>query len=201
VRGDELGERARFEDRLAREQLEGDAAERIDVRPMVQILGALALLGRDVRQACRAARRRRDGGHLAGAHELGDAEVQDLDRRDVDGAALAAEEDVVRLEVAVDDPRACAAASAVATWRTMARARLTSTRASRTARVGAQRLAGEKLHDDVRLGIWQRAAVEDLDDAGCLMRAVARASLKKRVTASAFADMAGSSSLMAACRR
>ncbi len=81
---------------LAGEALEEHRAERVQVDARVEILHALDLLGRHVR---RRAERQAQGGGPRGIRRqrAGDAEVGD------DDAAVAAEQHVVRLEVAVDD--------------------------------------------------------------------------------------------------
>ena len=88
------------ERRAAGEQLEGDAAERVEVAPRPG-QPAHGLLGGDV--VGRADRRARGGeprGAARAIERLGDAEVGDLD------PAVGGDEQVLRLEVAVHDPEA-----------------------------------------------------------------------------------------------
>ena len=78
---------------VAREHLVEHDAERVDVRLAVDVV-AERLLGRDV---VRGAEHAALGGQAAVVHRAGDAEVGDL------GRALLVDEDVLRLDVAVDD--------------------------------------------------------------------------------------------------
>ncbi len=100
---DDLGDVGAGEGGLAGEHLVDDGAEREDVGALVDLVVlAGRLLGRHVlRRAEQRGLLRLDGLRAA---DLGDAEVEDL--RDIDDAVLDLlrhEEDVLRLEVAVDD--------------------------------------------------------------------------------------------------
>ena len=106
------------------------------------------------------------------AAHLGDAEVEDLHERRVVVVRLR-EEDVVRLDVAVDDARRVRAAERLAALRQDVDGLVQRDRARRGGR-GLQALAVEELHRDVRRAVLERAVVEDLHD-------VARPELRGRL--------------------
>ena len=85
-------------------QLEEDRAEREQIRPRVDRI-ALDLLGRQIasRAENHPGERRDATGQRGVLRELRDAEIQDL------RGARPGEEDVFGLEIAMDQPRACAA--------------------------------------------------------------------------------------------
>ena len=137
-------------------------AERIDVGAVIEHAGALALLGRHVE---RRPHQRTGAGldrlrPVGGREDLGHAEVEDLHQQR--SVRLDAELDVVRLEIAVDDPlgvrREQRAAHLHADGLHLGgRHRPTGDRLG-------QRLARQVLHDEVRLAVRGLAEVEDLDD-------------------------------------
>ncbi len=99
----ELGERLRDERRAPRDELEQHRAQRPDVGPDVDVLRRAELLGRHVERRADDGRRARERELQVDPGRLGDPEVEHLD----EGASVHAprEEDVVRLDVAMDDPR------------------------------------------------------------------------------------------------
>jgi DNA-binding NtrC family response regulator len=103
VRGDQLSEAVRPERWSPAHQLEQDATEGVDVRAVVHVSRAAALLGRHVRR--RTHHSPGLGLHRAGrlARELGDAEVEYFDPRAARGFSIQHEVDVVGLEVAMND--------------------------------------------------------------------------------------------------
>ncbi len=153
----DLDRRLAVERRLAGQQLVEDDAERVEVGARVD-LASLGLLGREV---LRRADDRARLGHLARAGAR-DPEVRHLH------AALAVDEDVVRLDVAVHD--------AVPVCEAQRREDLARVLDRDVDRRGAaaddqllQRAAVEELHRDV-VGVLRLAAVVDRDDVRVVER-------------------------------
>ena len=153
----DLDRRVAVERRLPGEELVEDDAEGVEIGALVD-LGAARLLGREV---LRGADDRARLGHLArpGAR---DAEVGDLD------AALAVDEDVVRLDVAVDDPVPVREAQRREDLARVLDATLTGAGPRPTIEL-LQRAPVEVLHRDV-VRVLRLAAVVDRDDVRMVQR-------------------------------
>jgi hypothetical protein len=148
------------------DHLEDDAAERIDVRPEVDLAAAPALLGRHVKGSSQQAA---GPGPACFARlepeQLRDPEIQNLHPDGVRRLGGRAQEQVVGLEIAVDDPVLVGGGERVGDLPHDGgdRARVLH-QAPRPRQVVAHALADQILHHDVgRAGV--KAAVEHFDDA------------------------------------
>ncbi len=92
----QLRQVVRQERPLAGEHLVADQAERVLIGPPVQVLPSLALFRRHILRGAQQIARR--GERLLGGERLGDAEVGEDD-----SIAFLVDEDVVRLDIAMDD--------------------------------------------------------------------------------------------------
>ncbi len=167
VRLDVFHRRLGVEGELAGEHLVEDDRQRVDVAARVEHL-ALRLLGRhELRRAEDHALLRehdRAGPQLALGH-LGEAEVEHLGV--VAQAAVGGEEDVLRLEIAVDDPlevRLLEGAAALDEDGHRALGRERALLADHLVQV----LALQVLHDDVERSVVELAEEEHLDGVGVL---------------------------------
>jgi hypothetical protein len=163
VTGEDLDRRPSGERTSAGQHLEQHDAEGVDVAAAVE-LEAARLLGRHVR---RRAHHLRPGGQIrvvAGRRgQLGDPEVDDLHR--VPAAVAAHDEDVGRLEIAVEDAGPVRRRQAARTLRH------DRERAGRRQRPLALEHAGqvaavEVLHHDVVAAVGADVEVDDVDDVG-----------------------------------
>ena len=155
----------------ARHALVGDDSQGPEVGAVVDVAEPARLLGRHV------VRRSQDGARLGAAREtffargrldLGDAEVEHLgDLVVVVGGAN--EEDVLRLEVPVDDPRVVRALQGAAHVADDPR-RLAQRDRPQSLDSLVERLAQQELHDHVRSPVVGDAVVEDLDGVLALDR-------------------------------
>ncbi len=156
-----LAEGVGAEQRLAREDLVHDRAERIDIGARIDREPA-RLLRRHVRRRAdhRADRREIRVGHVL-VDQLGDAEIEDLHQiRAVLGAP---DDDVVRFEIAVNDADRVRRRQAVADLRDHAE-RAAERDAARGPHEPPQAVPGEQLHDDEDRPVLQLDVVDDIDD-------------------------------------
>ena len=160
------GRAGRVEDRRGREQLEEDRAERPDVRAEVDVLQAAHLLGRHVE---RRAHHRVGRGQVRRVlvDGLRDAEVEDLHARRAVGRL--GDEEVLRLEVAMDDAELVRLADRLARLEEVVDGLVDRQRAPRAEDL-REVAAGEVLHHDVRRAVRERADLEDADDVLALNR-------------------------------
>ncbi len=162
VHGEQLADAGRDERRPAGQHLVQHHAQRVDVGAVVDLAGAPALLRRHVdrRPHQRADARLHRLRQIAGVHDLRDAEVEQLDVRPP--RRRRQQLDVVRLEIAVNDPLVVGgaerAADLIGDLGDLGR----RDGAARDALV--HRLAAEELHDEVGLPVGGLTEVEDLDD-------------------------------------
>jgi hypothetical protein len=98
------------------------------------------------------------GVHRKLGQELGDAEVED------DDAAVAREEEVVRLEIAVDDALGVGGGEGVEELAGDGDG-VGRLEPAESGQQGRERLAGEELHDDRRPAVGEAGQVEDAHDA------------------------------------
>jgi hypothetical protein len=156
----DLGEQDLLDDlarerRAARDQLIGDAADRVHVEATVEGLALDLLRGHVVRGAGDAVARA--GG--VGREHRGDPEVDQLDH--ALAAASLHQDDVLGLDVAVDDAVPVRGGEALAE---LAKDRHDLGGAADRVLVGDQVLAVEQLHAKKQAAVGELAEVEDLDD-------------------------------------
>jgi hypothetical protein len=130
----------------------------IDVPETARLFGRHVERGAEDRAGLRARRHPRVAGPVL---HLGDAEIEDL-RDLLVVVRVANEEDVLRLEIAMDDPALVRAREPAADLLEDLR-RVLKAHATEALDALVERLAGEQLHDDVRLAVFRHAVVVDLD--------------------------------------
>ena len=149
---------ARAEGQLAREHLEEEHAERVEIALRTGLLAA-RLLRRHVLGRAEDGPLRRE----ARVHrEVGETEVQDL--HEVLAATFGGQKDVVALEIAVDDAEVVRASQRCAHLLEDVDAPRQLRGASRELR--RERRPDEVLHDEVELALLGLADVVDVDDVG-----------------------------------
>ena len=150
------------ERQLAGEQLVGDDAERVDVALRVDVLHRELLRAHVRRRTEHDAERRQLGIATAGA--LGDAEIEHLD--EVRCSSGRGDDDVVRLEIAMDDAAVVRLLEGAAD---LTQDQIHSLRKQRAVLQDlSERLAAQKLHGDEQIPVVGLPEVEELDGVGVL---------------------------------
>ena len=162
---DDLAGTFRDERRSPDEQLVGDAAERVQVGAVIDRARGTRLLGCHVqRRAHQRAGLRVPHVRRRGVRQLGDAEIEHLHA--IAGAVrIGDEEHVIGLEIAVNDPLGVRGPKCTRDAASNRRG-LELGQPAAVPEPGAQGLAVEQLHHEIRTAIDAVAEVVDLDDAG-----------------------------------
>ena len=171
-----------------------DAAERVEVRAVIDRAGRARLLGRHVERRAHQRAGLRVPGFARLVDELRDAEVEDL-RTLADGVSGSGTRNMLSgLRSRWTMPLACAAASALAMPRAISHGLAIGQPAARRESL-RQRLAVEQLHHEVRATVAGVPKSKISTMPGCRIALAAFASLKNRATSSAFAAQPGAQHL------